>query len=104
VPEVLLSGNHAAIARWRRDRALEVTARRRPDLIGLEVLNREGVLLGRVVGLLDTGPHSVLRIQPETAPGSNESADERLIPFVAAYVDAVDLPGRRITVDWGPDF
>jgi tRNA (guanine37-N1)-methyltransferase len=33
VPEVLLSGNHAAIARWRRDRALEVTARRRPDLI-----------------------------------------------------------------------
>ena len=33
VPEVLLSGNQAAIARWRRDRALEVTARRRPDLI-----------------------------------------------------------------------
>ena len=33
VPEVLLSGNHAAIARWRRERALEVTARRRPDLI-----------------------------------------------------------------------
>jgi len=33
VPEVLLSGNHAAIARWRRERALEVTAQRRPDLI-----------------------------------------------------------------------
>ena len=33
VPEVLLSGNHAAIARWRRERALESTARRRPDLI-----------------------------------------------------------------------
>jgi tRNA (guanine37-N1)-methyltransferase len=33
VPPVLLSGNHAAIARWRRDRALEVTARRRPELI-----------------------------------------------------------------------
>ncbi|MEP7056696.1 MAG: tRNA (guanosine(37)-N1)-methyltransferase TrmD [Caldimonas sp.] len=33
VPEVLLSGNHAAIARWRRERALELTARRRPDLI-----------------------------------------------------------------------
>jgi len=33
VPEVLLSGHHAAIARWRRDRALELTARRRPDLI-----------------------------------------------------------------------
>jgi tRNA (guanine37-N1)-methyltransferase len=33
VPPVLLSGHHADIARWRRDRALELTARRRPDLI-----------------------------------------------------------------------
>ena len=29
---------------------------------------------------------------------------ERLIPFVDAYVDAVDLPGKRITVDWSPDW
>ncbi|GAA4027472.1 tRNA (guanosine(37)-N1)-methyltransferase TrmD [Allokutzneria multivorans] len=33
VPEVLRSGNHAAIARWRRDRALERTFERRPDLL-----------------------------------------------------------------------
>lgn len=33
VPDVLLSGNHAAIARWRRDEALRHTARTRPDLI-----------------------------------------------------------------------
>ena len=33
VPAVLLSGHHADIARWRRERSLEVTARRRPDLI-----------------------------------------------------------------------
>jgi tRNA (guanine37-N1)-methyltransferase len=33
VPPVLMSGHHAAIARWRRERALEVTARRRPDLL-----------------------------------------------------------------------
>ncbi|MFT3955935.1 MAG: tRNA (guanosine(37)-N1)-methyltransferase TrmD [Piscinibacter sp.] len=33
VPPVLLSGNHADIARWRRERSLELTARRRPDLI-----------------------------------------------------------------------
>ncbi|MGM0385778.1 MAG: GNAT family N-acetyltransferase, partial [Actinomycetota bacterium] len=31
-PEVLLSGHHARIARWRRDRALERTATRRPDM------------------------------------------------------------------------
>jgi tRNA (guanine37-N1)-methyltransferase len=33
VPEVLLSGDHAAIARWRRDAALLRTAANRPDLI-----------------------------------------------------------------------
>jgi tRNA (guanine37-N1)-methyltransferase len=33
VPDVLRSGNHAAVARWRRDRALERTFHRRPDLI-----------------------------------------------------------------------
>lgn len=33
VPEVLISGNHAAVARWRREQALLITARRRPDLL-----------------------------------------------------------------------
>ena len=41
VPEVLLSGNHAAIARWRRDMALRRTAAHRPDLVaGLRGLDR----------------------------------------------------------------
>ena len=41
VPEVLLSGHHAAIARWRRDMALRRTATHRPDLItGLRGLDR----------------------------------------------------------------
>ncbi|MDT4913355.1 MAG: tRNA (guanine37-N1)-methyltransferase [Pseudonocardiales bacterium] len=34
VPEVLLSGNHAAIARWQAERSRERTAHRRPDLLG----------------------------------------------------------------------
>jgi tRNA (guanine37-N1)-methyltransferase len=33
VPPVLMTGHHAQIARWRRERSLEVTAKRRPDLI-----------------------------------------------------------------------
>jgi tRNA (guanine37-N1)-methyltransferase len=33
VPEVLLSGNHAAIEEWRRERSRERTAERRPDLL-----------------------------------------------------------------------
>ena len=33
VPEVLLSGDHAAVARWRTEQAREFTRRRRPDLL-----------------------------------------------------------------------
>lgn len=33
VPEVLLSGHHANIEKWRREKALELTAERRPDLL-----------------------------------------------------------------------
>ena len=33
MPPELLSGHHAQIERWRRDRRLEITARERPDLI-----------------------------------------------------------------------
>ena len=36
VPEVLLSGNHAEIARWRKEAALEKTRRKRPDLLKSE--------------------------------------------------------------------
>jgi tRNA (guanine37-N1)-methyltransferase len=41
VPEVLLSGNHAAIARWRRKQALGRTYERRPDLADEGSLSRE---------------------------------------------------------------
>ena len=33
VPEVLLSGDHSAVERWRRDQAIRLTQRRRPDLL-----------------------------------------------------------------------
>lgn len=69
------------------------------DLIGLAVRNREAQELGSVVGLIETGPHCVLRIQPRDA-----EADEVLIPFVDAYVDQVDTAARTIVVDWQTDF
>ena len=34
VPEVLLSGDHGAVERWRREAAIEKTRRNRPDLLG----------------------------------------------------------------------
>ena len=74
------------------------------DLIGLTVVNREGVTLGRASGLIETGPQSVLRVAADADADALPAAEERLIPFVAAYVDAVDLAARRIVVDWGTDY
>jgi tRNA (guanine37-N1)-methyltransferase len=44
VPPVLLSGDHGAIARWRRDSALARTARNRPDLVRRLVTEAAGTL------------------------------------------------------------
>ncbi|MDT4844675.1 Ribosome maturation factor RimM [compost metagenome] len=74
------------------------------DLIGLDVVNREGVHMGVVRDLMPTGPTSVLVLEyTETVDGKTQIA-ERMIPFVSAYVDGVDLTARRITVDWQVDY
>lgn len=75
------------------------------DLIGLAVVNREGAVLGGVIDLIDTGVHSVLRVRRPDAPAdASPDAAERLIPFVAAYIDKVDLDAKLIQVDWGLDY
>jgi len=45
VPEILLSGNHAAVSLWRRKEALRRTAVRRPDLLAKAKLTREDEVL-----------------------------------------------------------
>ncbi len=45
VPEVLLSGNHAAIARWRRKQSLRRTRARRPDLLAALDLSKSDLKL-----------------------------------------------------------
>lgn len=67
------------------------------DLIGLTVVSREGVTLGGVAGLMETGAHPVLRVV-------DAARSERLIPLVAAYVDAIELNEGRIVVDWQADY
>jgi tRNA (guanine37-N1)-methyltransferase len=63
VPEVLLSGHHGRVARWRRDQALARTAARRPDLLrlldpaGLDRADRTALAeLGWTVGGDGVGP------------------------------------------------
>ena len=70
------------------------------DLIGLAVVNREGLALGEVRELMSTGPQTVLVLAYE----QDGKAQERMIPFVSAFVDKVDLAEKRITVDWQPDY
>ena len=70
------------------------------DLIGLEVINREGVSLGHVRDLLTTGPQTVLVIE-QVQDGKTV---EIMIPFVAIYIDDVNLGERRVLVDWQADY
>jgi len=70
------------------------------DLIGLAVVNREGLVLGQVSELLSTGPQTVLVIHHD----ADGQTLQRMIPFVSAFVDDVDLVVRRILVDWQPDY
>jgi 16S rRNA processing protein RimM len=66
------------------------------DLIGLEVVNADGASLGTVTGLFSNGAHDVMRV--------SEGKRERLLPFVATVIRAVDLAGGRIDVEWGADW
>ena len=70
------------------------------DLIGLDVVNREGIGLGTVSELLSTGAQTVLVIDYL----EEGKTVQRMVPFVAHYVDGVDLASRRIAVDWQPDY
>lgn len=70
------------------------------DLIGLDVVNRQDEPLGSVRELLSTGPQTVLVLEYL----QDGKTGERMIPFVSAYVDDVDLKARRIRVDWQADY
>ena len=64
VPEILLSGDHAAIARWRREQSLQRTWQRRPDLIraaqAKEVLDKKDLeLLGALGYSPNVSPNEV---------------------------------------------
>jgi len=66
------------------------------DLIGLEVHNTTGEVLGRVDRLMETGANDVLVIQGDR---------EHLVPFIQGqYVKRVDLEDGLIEVDWDPEF
>jgi len=65
------------------------------DLIGLRVVNEAGRDFGQVLRILETGANDVLVVQGER---------ERLIPFIADVIAAVDLQGGLMRVNWDADY
>ncbi len=76
------------------------------DLIGLEVENLQGEHLGTVTDMMSNGPQSILRITAVAAADADPetAAQERLIPFVDAFINKVDKQAKKIIVDWGLDY
>jgi 16S rRNA processing protein RimM len=66
------------------------------DLVGLEVVNAKGLVLGVVKGMVSSGAQDVMELA-----GTQRT---RLLPWVSAVVKRVDLDAGRIEVDWGADW
>jgi 16S rRNA processing protein RimM len=65
------------------------------DLVGLEVVNEQGLKLGTVRQWLTNGPQDVMELAGDRV---------RLVPWVPAVVKKVDLEAKRIEVEWGADW
>jgi 16S rRNA processing protein RimM len=65
------------------------------DLVGLQVVNEQGAVLGVVEKFFSNGPQDVMEVVGER---------RRLLPWVPAVVKEVDLQKRRIEVEWGADW
>lgn len=65
------------------------------DLVGLTVVTRDGVELGSIDRMVETGANDVMVVRGDR---------ERWLPWIADVVREVDLVARRIEVDWDPEF
>ena len=89
------------------------------DLVGMEVVGRNGDSLGKVAGLIRTGAHDILRVSrispAKNGGGENEKEgkgekgggggeSEILIPFVSEFAPEVDLAARVIRAEWEADW
>lgn len=99
VPDVLTSGNHGAVARWRRDRALERTAQRRPDMVAkLENLDKKDCATLARLGWIRPAK-STQPVREVSVREAVESDVERIVAIATeTFPDACpkDLPAEAI--------
>ena len=82
------------------------------DLIGLRVKNQQGIDLGLIADVFETGANDVLVVKPdvakdatsEGAESGKEKPQERLLPFIATVVLEVDIKAKTMLVDWDENF
>ena len=64
------------------------------DLIGCDVVNKEGQSIGQVKGMIDNGVHDILNVK-------RADGKEVLIPFVEDYLAEVNVEAKKIVVGLG---
>ena len=68
------------------------------DLIGCQVTNQQGDVLGQVAELMETGAHAILSIKSE------DTKRDLLVPFTQEYVLSVDAKQKQLVVNWQADW
>lgn len=73
------------------------------DLIGLKVINQEGIVLGTIVNMLPTAANDVMIVKHQEKQEGLQA--EYLIPYIMGqFVLDVDLISGEMQVDWDVDF
>ena len=76
------------------------------DLIGLAVKNQQNVDFGKITDVFATGANDVIVVKDVVVKdvAKSDSGQERLIPYIAQVILAVDLSAKTMLVDWDSDF
>jgi 16S rRNA processing protein RimM len=65
------------------------------ELTGLEVINNQGIVLGTISYLVDTGANNVMVVNGKK---------EHWVPYIEPFLISIDMDKRQILVDWDEDF
>jgi 16S rRNA processing protein RimM len=65
------------------------------ELTGLEVINNQGIILGTISYLVDTGANNVMVVNGKK---------EHWVPYIEPFLISIDMDKRQILVDWDEDF
>lgn len=75
------------------------------DLEGLDVIDLNGEILGRISHLIETGANDVMVVKLPAEKAQGQKIKEMMIPYLMdSVVKKVDLEANQMTVDWDDDY